>query len=248
MPEFRTYRKIMQGDRFVSFVVTLFETDCWIGINKKSYHKDMVKFAKERIKFYRSILDKYISRNPLFLKTFSPLDLDKNSHEIIQAMLQASVLSNTGPMSTVAGAFSEFIGKDIEKEFDISEIVIENGGDIYLDIKSGFNSVIYAGDSPLSNKIGLKIPESFSPLGICTSSATVGHSKSFGKADAVTVVSKNTLIADAFATAYCNMVKSENDIQKVLSFAKENKDIISCAIIFNDKFGIIGDLKPVFYK
>ena len=52
------------------------------------------------------------------------------------------------------------------------------------------------------------------PISICTSSATVGHSLSFGKADAVTNTSKDASIADAAATAVGNIVKSAGDIEK----------------------------------
>lgn len=248
MLEFRTYRKKMHGNRFKSFVVTVLETDCWFGIDEKSFDKKLISFIESKIKFYRKTLSDYIERNPIFLKSFSPLPDDEEAHDIIRKMLYASNLSDTGPMSTVAGAFAEFIGKDIENEFHPEELIIENGGDIYLKVKNDFNSVIYAGKSPLSEKIGLIIPANTTPLGICTSSSTVGHSKSFGNADAVTIISKNTLIADAFATAYCNMVKTEQDINKVLSLAQKNDDILSCVVIINDKLGVVGKFKTIFLK
>jgi ApbE superfamily uncharacterized protein (UPF0280 family) len=248
MPEFRTYRNKMHGDRFVSFVISVYETDCWFGIDKSSYDGVIKTFIYNKIKYYRKIISEYIDKNPLFLKSYVPVSNDKKAHPFIQQMIECSGLSNTGPMSAVAGAFSEFIGKDIEKEFNPNELVIENGGDIYLNVKNEFISLIYAGKSSLSQKVGLVIPAEFTPLGICTSSGTVGHSKSFGNADAVTIAAKNTLIADVFATAYCNKVKNEKDMEMVLQLAKNNPHILSCVVIFNDKIGIIGKFKATLYN
>ncbi len=47
-------------------------------------------------------------------------------------------------------------------------------------------------------------------LGICTSSATVGPSVSFGVADAVTIFSRNVALSDAWATAVCNEIRPDD--------------------------------------
>ncbi|GAI49814.1 unnamed protein product, partial [marine sediment metagenome] len=65
---------------------------------------------------------------------------------------------------------------------------------------------IFAGRSPLSQRIILKIEAKENYIGVCTSSGTVGPSLSFGKADAVTVISDSVLLADAAATAVGNII------------------------------------------
>ena len=56
------------------------------------------------------------------------------------------------------------------------EVIVENGGDIYLRSLVTRTVGIYARKSPLTDKIGLEIAEENTSLGICTSSGTVGHS------------------------------------------------------------------------
>ena len=70
------------------------------------------------------------------------------------------------------------------------EIIIENGGDIYLRSFKDKIIGIYAGSSPLTGRFGLEIAGADTPLGICTSSGTVGHSLSHGKVDAAIALSK----------------------------------------------------------
>ncbi len=100
---------------------------------------------------------------------------------------------------------------------------------------------VFAGESPLSERIGLVIPADHEKLGICTSAGTVGPSLSFGKADAVVVVCEDVLLADAFATALGNKVKSSNDVEKVINYSEKYAEILSLLIICEDKIGIKGE-------
>ena len=143
-----------------------------------------------------------------------------------------------GPMAAVAGAISEFVGKGL-LNFS-SEVIVENGGDIFMQSQSDRIAGIYAGDSPLSQKIGLKIPAEDTPMGICTSSGKIGHSLSFGKADAVVILSKDTALADAAATAVGNIVISAGDIQKGINFAKMIEGVLGVVVIVEDKLGAWG--------
>ena len=102
---------------------------------------------------------------------------------------------------------------------------------------------IYAGNSPLSNKIALEIASQDTPLGICTSSGTIGHSLSYGKADAIVILSRSASLADAVATATGNLVKTEKDIKTGLEFSENVPGVKGALVIINDKMGIRGDIK-----
>ena len=80
---------------------------------------------------------------------------------------------------------------------------------------------------------------------MCTSSGTVGHSLSFGKSDAVVVLSSSTALADAAATAIGNIVQEETDIQKALDFAKNVTGLKGAAVIINDKMGVWGKINLI---
>ena len=150
--------------------------------------------------------------------------------------IQASIL-------TVLRGEAEKVGKDLLNY--TSQIVVENGGDIFLNVSKDLTIGIYAGKSPLSNKLGLKISSFKTPLGVCTSSGTVGHSLSFGKSDAVTVIAHSASLADATATAVGNLVKGRKDIDKGLEYAQNIKGIMGTLIIVDDKFGVWGNLEIV---
>jgi hypothetical protein len=73
----------------------------------------------------------------------------------------------------------------------------------------------------------------------------VGHSLSFGKADAVVVLSRSTALADAAATAIGNIVKEETDVQKALDYARSVKGLVGVAVLVNDKMGVWGKINLI---
>lgn len=236
----RFYRHGMGEDRFHSFIVCYKDSDLWIGIDKNSYCDEMVEFTKQKLITIRSQIESYIIQHPEFESSFYPIKIQSNATEIILTMAKAAEKANTGPMAAVAGAISEYLANEIQNEYAIEEIAIENGGDLYLSLKRNMVLSVYAGTSPLSGKIGIEIPAKETPLGVCTSAGTVGPSVSFGKADAVVVACKNTATADTYATAIGNKVKSSENIEKELNICNTHPDILSLLIVCNDKMGIKG--------
>ena len=234
----RTYRNLIHGNRLTYFQVFVKETDLYIGANK-----DLSKEAREAVLKYRHQIEEYIRRVPEFQKSLIPLPLDPFAPGIINAMMEASSLTGTGPMAAVAGGISEFIGQELLKQSE--EIIVENGGDIFLKTSSKTSIGIYAGMSPLSNRIGIKICPDDTPLGVCTSSGTVGHSISFGRSDAVTVVSKSTLLADAAATAIGNLVKDKGDFNRALEFAGKIGGIMGVLIIRGKEMAVCGKVELI---
>jgi uncharacterized protein len=247
MIEERIYRCIMGDGRFTSFTTGYKDTDLWIGIDTGSYHDDMKEFCYERIKYYRIELENWLSVDPQYGRSLIPYNPSAACPEMALIMAQAGKKAGVGPMAAVAGAFSERLGEELKHNFQIKEMAIENGGDIFLLIENPMALSVYAGNSPLSGKIGIEIPEGTGSIGVCTSSGTVGPSLSFGKADAVTVACKNTALADAWATALGNRVKSSDDIDKVLKFTELVDEILSVVIICEGRVGIRGkfDMKII---
>jgi len=222
----------------VSFTVREEETDILI-----SAEKDLKSEAEGLIRRYRKDISDYIKLNPGFKESLKPLPPDEKAPEIIKAMLASTCRAGVGPMAAVAGAISEFVGKGLLKYS--KQVILENGGDIFIKTDRERRIGIYAGDSVLSGRVAIKIEPLATPAGISTSSGTVGHSLSFGKADAVTVVSSDACLADASATAACNMVKTASDIEAALDFAKSIEGVKGCVVIYKDKIGSVGDIELI---
>ena len=237
----RTYRTQFNTLRFKGFEISYLETDLWIGVDPESFQPEMKTVAHEKIKSLREKLDKYILREPLFKKSLKPFQPSENAPNEAIEMAVAAEKAGIGPMSTVAGLFAREIGETLLQNFSIVEMVIENGGDIYVLLKNELVLSVFAGESILSERIGLVISPEKNKLGICTSAGTVGPSLSFGKADAVVVVCEDVLLADAFATAFGNKVKSPNDVEKVINQSEKYPEILSLLIICEDKVGIKGE-------
>ncbi|WP_340111423.1 UPF0280 family protein [Maribellus mangrovi] len=239
--EERTYRTQFNTERFKGFEVKHLETDLWVGVDPGSFDEKMEGLVLEKIKSLRKIFDKYIEEEPFFKKSLKPFQPAEIAPAEAKEMAHAAEKAGIGPMSAVAGLFAREVGEEIRRNFSVKELLIENGGDIYLFLQDELVLSVFAGESILSERIGLVIPAAANAFGVCTSAGTVGPSLSYGKADAVVVVCEDILLADALATALGNLVKSPDHVQKVINKADKYPEIQSLLIICEDKIGIKGE-------
>lgn len=230
------YRLGIKDTDLVSFNVVVEQTNLYIRAERNLKTKALQSVTK-----HRRSLERYIDHHPLFLTTLEPYPAEQNAPAIVKAMTTASEVANIGPMSAVAGAIAEAVGKDL-LPFS-PEIIVENGGDIFLKTSKKRLVGIYAGESSSTGKIALEIKPQETPLGICTSSGTVGHSLSLGCADAVVALSPSTPLADAIATTVGNTIKSIDDIPQAIEKAKDIPGLYGIIIIKDDKIGIWGKVR-----
>ena len=234
----RTYRNNVTADGLVSSYVSVKETDLHILASRHVEQE-----ANDLVYQLRNQLENYIRSHPDFLTALIPLELDTLASPIIKAMLQAATAANVGPMAAVAGAIAEYVGRDL-LDTGLEEVIVENGGDIFLKRNDDCVTAIFAGQSPLNQKVGIKIPAGRMPLGICTSSGTVGHSLSLGQADSVTVLAASTPLADAAATRLGNEVSSvgKENINHTLEVARTIPGLLGVVIICGEQMGAWGEI------
>lgn len=235
----RTYRRWVKGDDLVLFEVTEKETDLAISASK-----DLERQARASTLTYRHDLESYIARDKYFQTSLEPINVSKDAPLIVRVMADAAARAGVGPMAAVAGAMAEFVGRDLLEFSD--EVIVENGGDIFLKTVKRKTMGIYAGEkSPFTGKLALEIDPREDGLGVCTSSGTVSHSLSFGSSDAVVIVSEETALADAVATATGNIVKTPDDIEKAISFARSVDGVLGVLVMIKDKMGSWGEITLV---
>jgi ApbE superfamily uncharacterized protein (UPF0280 family) len=236
MHEERTYRSLINKDNLASYNVKIAESDLFI-----SSDTNLADLALKSLIKHRNFLEAYIRKHPEFRTSLLPLPEDNLAPAIIRDMLINSAKCGVGPMASVAGAIAQFVGSDLLDQCDT--LIIENGGDIFLKSKDKLTVSVYAGESPLSYKINFVVNPENKTLGICTSSATVGPSLSFGKADAVCVISKSATLADASASAIGNKVKSKKDIKTALDYGIKIPGVKGIIIIYGNDMGAIGNVE-----
>ncbi|MBU1912072.1 MAG: UPF0280 family protein [Candidatus Omnitrophica bacterium] len=232
----RFYRELAKDSDLIGQEVIVKETDLFI-----SAETNIKAIAEEIVKKYRAQIEAYIRKRPEFMTSLEPISQDSTAADIIKEMIRTTALAGVGPMASVAGAISEFAGNELLSYS--RQIIVENGGDIFIKSDKVRTIAIYAGDSPLSNKIFIKIKPEDTPIGVCTSSGTMGHSLSFGKADACVIIAKSATLADAVATAACNRIKDIKDIAPSLEFALSIEGVKGAAAILGKDFGSIGDIE-----
>jgi len=232
----RTYRHWVKDKDLVVFNVVVKETDLYIRARTNLKRKALKLVLK-----CRETLERYIERHPSFLTSLEPIAIGDDAPHLVTEMAGAARKAGVGPMASVAGAIAEFVGSQL-LAFS-PEIIVENGGDIYLNSLGKRLIGIYAGKSPLTGKLGLEINGQDAPLGICTSSGTVGHSLSYGRADAVIVLSPSATLADAAATAIGNRIIQPDDIPRGIELAQSIDGLKGVVIIQDEKVGVWGEVK-----
>jgi hypothetical protein len=155
----------------------------------------------------------------------------------------AAKTAGVGPMAAVAGAVAQSVGRDLLQWS--SNVLVENGGDIFIKSDTQTVFTIYAGSSPLSMKTGIKVARRPTSFAMCTSSGSVGHSKSFGKADAVSVLADCCALADAAATSLCNKIQTPKDIERAIAIGKSMAGLQGIVIISGKQIGLWGALELV---
>lgn len=236
--EHRTYRSLVSDKKLASFRVVVKETDLLVRADSPLETETRNLVLRHRIP-----LERYLEQHPGFVHRMVPLSQDQLAPPIVRSMIAASQKAGVGPMAAVAGAIAEYVGRDLLAH--TKDVIVENGGDIF--IRTGFPLVvaIFAGKPPLGNKLGVRVDSPGRPVAVCTSSGTLGHSLSLGRADASVVISESATLADAAATAIGNEVSEKHDIEPAISFGKNIEGVLGIVVILDNEIGFWGDVDLV---
>lgn len=229
----RRFYRGYSGTRGVSFNVRLDTTDLFITAGS-DLSAEAYRILEER----RGDIEEHIRLYPDFLYSLSPLAPPADAPAIALEMYRASAAAGVGPMAAVAGAIAEHVGRALTELTD--EVIVENGGDTWLRLQTDAVMGIYVNNIYFSDRIRLKINAGETPCSVCTSSASLGHSLSFGKADAATIIAESGALADAVATGACNLVQTEDELQKAVDYAMGIDGVKGCMIIYRDKLAACG--------
>jgi len=218
------------------------ETDALI----KAESRSAIEAAKKSLLEHRNALERYIIHNPIFMTTLEPIEAGADAPKVAIMMAEAATSVGVGPMAAVAGTLAQ-LAVEGAVTAGVKNIVVENGGDIFVHGNRPYTVAIHAGESPLSDKLALEIDAARLPLAVCTSSATVGPSLSFGEADAVVVLAKSGALADAAATAICNETQGgpEDGIKAGLRRAKAIRGLSAVLIVYRKYVGSWGSMPKV---
>jgi hypothetical protein len=232
------YRERIRGGGLESFRIHIRQTDLLIRAERK-----LEKEASGLVQEGRLQIENYIKLNPSFATTLEPWLADPTAPELIAEMISAGRRAGVGPMAAVAGAVAEYVGLGLLCHSN--RVIVENGGDIFIKTDRPVTAAVLAGDSPLSGRLGIRVPPGSTPVGVCCSSGRVGHSLSRGRADAACIVSRSTALADAAATALGNLVSGPRDIKRAAQSMSGFEGVAGGVIIAGSQMAAWGDIDLV---
>ncbi|MEW6526356.1 MAG: UPF0280 family protein [Spirochaetota bacterium] len=219
--------------RFTTFEVRVETTNLYICTHSNVYDRAIVL-----VKSLREDIERYSEKHPQFLHALTPLEPEFGAPEVVQRMCKASLMAEVGPMAAVAGAIAQMVGEDLLHYS--SEVIVENGGDIWAYVREPATISVFAGRSAFSKNLGIALTPGMTPCGICSSSGRFGRSFSFGKADIATIIATDAALADAVATATCNLVQSDSDCTNAVSFATSISGVKSALVIYWNTMAVKG--------
>jgi ApbE superfamily uncharacterized protein (UPF0280 family) len=234
----RTYRNIIKSPKLIPYKVVVKETDLMVYSETK-----LIDETRELVLEQRGYVETFIKSHPDFARALIPWQHDGPAPGIIENMVKAARTAGVGPMAAIAGAIAEQVGFGLLELTD--QVIIENGGDVFIKTNSSVTIAIFAGKSPLSLRLGIRLKSKSKPQAVCTSSGTIGHSLSLGKADAVCVVAESCSIADAAATSIGNLINSPADIEGAIKAGRRFGELSGIVVIVDEKVGMWGDLEFV---
>jgi ApbE superfamily uncharacterized protein (UPF0280 family) len=234
----RTYRRAVDPAGLVTFEVVVAETDLQIAART-----DLRDDALRLVEGARADIERFMDSHPFFADTFAPFDVPADAPAIVRSMSMAASLATVGPMAAVAGAVAEHVARGLEPLSD--EVIVENGGDVFLCGSTDRVLALHAGPSPLSGKVGIELPASLLPCAVCTSSASVGPSVSLGRADAACVIARDGALADAVASALGNRVHSHEDIERAIEAVRGIRGVVGAVVVMGERLGAAGEVRFV---
>jgi ApbE superfamily uncharacterized protein (UPF0280 family) len=231
----RSYRASCTGGASVNFTVEVGPSDLFISADR-----DLTGIALPYLSSLYKDITSYIDEDIGFMTSLKPLRVADHAPMIIKKMTDATRIFDVGPMAAVAGAISEEVAQYLC--LYSKRVIVENGGDIFVVNNNTTIISLYFNLLEAINKISFELGPCPSGMSICTSSGVMGHSLSFGNADAVTVICQTGYLADAAATALCNLIQDNNDIEKAIGYARGFEEILGVIIVIDGKIGIYGEV------
>lgn len=237
-PSKRDYRRSVPSQvGWFAYTVRYKESDLWIQTDL-----DFRQEAETLLLEARLQLELYAREHSDFLTAYVPLPQDPKAPELVKWMVGAGLAAGVGPMAAVAGAIAKYVGEGL-LSLGCKEVVVENGGDIYLAVNRELLVGLYAGSSPLSGHLGIRIRPGEMPIGVATSSAKVGHSWSYGATDAACVVARDSVLADATATALGNRVREISDMEKALEWVCSIEGVVGAVLVLGKAMAAKGGIQ-----
>lgn len=234
----RHYRTL--GHREVGlerFNICVADTDLHI-VSRWGQEAEILRWIRQ----CRSEIVREIEVNPDFYKSLKPVET-KTEGTLVKRMASAAKSAGVGPMAAVAGAIAEAVGRKLLSHSET--VIVENGGDLFIAGVKDVTVRLVAGSSSTVEHLGLRIKADQLPVGLCTSSGTLGHSVSFGKADAATILAKDVALADAVATETANRVKGPEDVEAALQYAMGIPGVEGVVIIIGETLGALGAVELI---
>ena len=234
---FRSYReRCVPRNNEQTFQIMVEETDLRVTCTE-----DLSLPMLELVTDLRGQIKAWVQLQPEFRTSLAPVSVPASAPAIVRRMAAGAALAGVGPFAAVAGTVAHMVAESFAERSP--DLIVENGGDIY--IYSRRERVVGLLPDPKGELIGVRVLPKDCPVSLCASSAHIGHSLSLGKGDLAVVRATDGALADACATALCNMLREAKDVERAIRRAKSMRSLgiqgvfLQCA----ERIGLWGNME-----
>jgi len=226
--ERKNYRNKIPLAQSVSFEIEVRETNLYIQA-----HNDLSAKAKDSVFRYRYQIEEYLRQHPAFRETTVPIQIYASAPEIVRYADLSSRCTGIAPMSCLGGAIADFVGRDLSA--DSANIIVSSGGDSFIKSAYPLDIHIYAGGSPMNEKLILALPAYKGCFGVSTYAPGGGF-------DSITVISRSACWASAFAADIGIRLVGGEKLGSVLNRVADYTDVGGVIIISGSRIVVGGEM------
>ena len=227
----RFYRGWCAPEGLVRFRVCIKESDLLLAARR-----DLSAEARRELARARGELERYIERDPGFARALAPYRPRGRAPAVARRMARAAAACGVGPMAAVAGALAEEVGRALLSR--TPEVIVENGGDVFALLQRPLLLALYAGRQGPLLPVELAAPRE--GAGVASSSARIGPSLSFGRAELAMVAARDAALADAAATALGNRIRTPRDLAPALRWVLGIEGVLGAAAVCGGRTALAG--------
>lgn len=230
----RRYRRTSGASDLIAAQIAVGETDLLVLADR-----DLGDQARASARRVRRQIESHAALHPEFLSARAPLPRPGDATGVVAEMYVAASAAGVGPMAAVAGAIAEAVARELAALS--ADVIVENGGDLFAITTRERLVGIDPGRGGWAEAPALVLPPG--QRAICTSSGTVGHSASGGRADAAVIVAPGGALADALATATANRVRGPQDVAGAVQWARQHAGVEHVVVICGGTMATWGRLE-----
>lgn len=181
----------------------------------------------------------YAIRNPAFRDSRGPVEVGDDAPAVALHMARLAALAGVGPMVTLRGAVTEFVGRALVRSSP--EVVVSSGSSHFVATRKRARMVVHPGGRRAGEGLALILRPESGPQGVHTTSGRLVLPG--GGADGLVVVARSCVLADAAAAGATRVLGQGGSLRSALGYLQRVPGVVGALVVREGRIGVAGSLE-----